>query len=229
MNKAGCRQFSPELAQMLQRGDIRTARDGLAGVSKHVIATGFAQLDAVLPGGGWPTAALTEILLPQEGCGVMRLLLPALVRINQTDSWIAWIAPPHIPYAPALQNWGLCLAHNVWINPPDADADAMLWALEEILSANVFGAVLAWQNCDLSLPILRRLQLAAEHSQTWCVLLQYRRAPRQASPAVLRLRVTPAHCGIMVECLKRHGGQLAPLALRFDEPEFEFADNTINA
>ena len=42
------------------------------------IATGFAALDAELPGGGWPRGAFTEILPQNEGIGELRLFGPAL-------------------------------------------------------------------------------------------------------------------------------------------------------
>jgi hypothetical protein len=41
-------------------------------------ASGFALLDAELPGGGWPTRCLTELLLPQAGCVEWRLLAPGV-------------------------------------------------------------------------------------------------------------------------------------------------------
>ncbi|MDP3082599.1 MAG: hypothetical protein Q8N44_02745, partial [Rubrivivax sp.] len=40
--------------------------------------TGFAALDAELPGGGWPAGMLSELLLPHPGVGEIRLLAPAL-------------------------------------------------------------------------------------------------------------------------------------------------------
>ena len=39
-------------------------------------STGHAALDAVLPDGGWPRRALTELLLPAHGIGEFALLLP---------------------------------------------------------------------------------------------------------------------------------------------------------
>ena len=38
--------------------------------------TGHPVLDTVLPGGGWPGASLLELLLPMDGVGELRLLLP---------------------------------------------------------------------------------------------------------------------------------------------------------
>jgi len=48
--------------------------------------TGFAALDAELPGGGWPHRALTELLVPHPGLGELRLLVPALSRIVGTGA-----------------------------------------------------------------------------------------------------------------------------------------------
>lgn len=46
-------------------------------------ATGFAALDGVLPGGGWPAGALTELLLPHPGVGEWRLLAPVLAAVQR--------------------------------------------------------------------------------------------------------------------------------------------------
>ena len=84
-------------------------------VDKPSVATGFAQLDAELPGGGWPTAALTEILPQHEGIGELRVLGPALATLSRRGRWLAWIAPPYLPYAPALQAAGIDLARLLFI------------------------------------------------------------------------------------------------------------------
>src|SRR6185437_16985152 len=71
------------------------------------VATGFPALDAVLPGGGWPRGALTELLLEREGIGELRLTLPALARLQAEGRSIVWVTPPYRPYAPALAAAGL--------------------------------------------------------------------------------------------------------------------------
>ncbi|MDE2314898.1 MAG: DNA lesion error-prone repair protein ImuA, partial [Xanthomonadaceae bacterium] len=43
--------------------------------------TGHAGLDAVLPSGGWPEAALSELLIPADGVGELQLLWPTLARL----------------------------------------------------------------------------------------------------------------------------------------------------
>ncbi len=59
------------------------------------LPSGFAALDAALPGRGWPQGALTEILLEREGIGELRLTLPALARVQAQGRDVVWIAPPH--------------------------------------------------------------------------------------------------------------------------------------
>ena len=45
-----------------------------------------------------------ELLSEDYGIGELRLLSPALATLSSTDDrCIAWVNPPHLPYAPALQ------------------------------------------------------------------------------------------------------------------------------
>src|SRR5690606_17075946 len=110
------------------RGRERAADTGLA----HA-ATGFAELDQTLPGGGWPLGALTEILHAEPGIGELRLLMPALARLSRQGRWVALIAPPYIPYAPALAGCGVDLRHVLLVHPKGS-VDA-LWSLEQALRA----------------------------------------------------------------------------------------------
>ena len=65
-----------------------------------------------MPGGGWPTGARTEILSGRAGIGELQLVLPALAALSWAGKRVVWLAPPHLPYAPALaagQRWSLAL------------------------------------------------------------------------------------------------------------------------
>ena len=106
------------------------------------IASGFAALDAELPGGGWPCGALTEILPQHEGIGELRILGPALAQLAAQGKFIAWIAPPYLPYAPALAAAGIAL-ERVLIVKTAKDGDS-LWATEQALRTAACGGVLAW-------------------------------------------------------------------------------------
>src|SRR5258708_5515585 len=103
------------LDSLLQRSDIWRA--GKAGHNVSALPTGFAELDARLAGSGWPRHALTEIEYAHDGIGELRLLLPALVSLSQQARWVAWIAPPYIPYAPALAAAGVNLARVLLVHP----------------------------------------------------------------------------------------------------------------
>jgi hypothetical protein len=92
------------------------------------VATGFAALDAALPGGGWPRGALTELLLEREGIGELRLTLPALAQLQAEGRSIVWVAPPYRPYAPALVAAGLDPARLIVVRGC-TKSDA-LWAYE---------------------------------------------------------------------------------------------------
>ena len=72
-------------------------------------ASGHAALDRLLPGGGWPIGAVTELVNDTAGCGEVSLLLPVLARLSQEDHWVTMIDPPWIPYPPALHGRGLKL------------------------------------------------------------------------------------------------------------------------
>ena len=50
----------------------------LGSAHGRTVTSGHEALDAELPGHGWPTGALTEVIVPHPGCGELRLLKAAL-------------------------------------------------------------------------------------------------------------------------------------------------------
>ena len=46
------------------------------------IPSGFVALDQQLPGGGWPTRNLIELLLKHHGIGELRFLMPVLRKLS---------------------------------------------------------------------------------------------------------------------------------------------------
>lgn len=171
-----------------------------------VLPTGFAALDAVLPGGGWPRGALTELLIRRQGIGELRLLTPALARLSEEEGWLAWVAPPYVPYAAALAAAGIDLS-RVLVAKPASEADAW-WTAEQALRSGACGALLAWLRAADE-HRMRRLQLAAETGRTWGVLFRHARAAQERSPAALRLLLEPAGEGLAVHVLKRRGGPVS--------------------
>lgn len=179
--------------------------DQLAHSDVETLPTGYAELDEQLPGGGWPRGALTEILIEREGIGELRLLLPALVQASQQRGWLAWVAPPHLPYAPALAAAGVSLQRLLLARPQSA-GDAW-WTAEQALRSGACSAVLAWLRTPDERR-MRRLQLGAESGRAWGVLFRSAAAAQERSPAALRLRLEATTSGLAVHILKRRGGQL---------------------
>lgn len=176
------------------------------------VPTGFAALDAELPGGGWPTAALTEILPQHDGIGELRILGHALAGLSARGRWLAWIAPPYLPYAPALQAAGIDLARLIFIKT--RSPRETLWATEQALRSNACGAVIAWPD-KITYPELRRLQLAAAGNAGLAVLFRAPRCAGDSTPATLRLALQTCAGDLAVRILKRRGALLNnPLLLR---------------
>lgn len=200
--------------QDLMQGAEVWRGNGLSSPVAGGTPSGFAALDALLPGGGWPAAALTEILLPRAGIGELRLLMPALAAMSRGDRWLAFIAPPYIPYAPALAAAGIDVSRVLMIHPRERRDG--LWAVEQTLRAGTCGAVLAWP-ATADVALLRRLQRAAEIGECSGFVFRPQQLAITASPAALRLALTPEETGLSVEILKRRGGWPAgPVRLEMD-------------
>jgi hypothetical protein len=145
--------------------------------------TGHAALDALLPQGGWPRRALSELLLPADGVGELSLLLPTIARMTRAGTVVAVVAPPYLPYAPAWQAAGVDLR---FLEIVDADARNALWAFEQCLRSAACGAVLGWP-LQADPQALRRLQVAADTGDCLGFAFRDRRHAANPSPAALRL------------------------------------------
>src|SRR5271155_572130 len=198
-------------------------KDASAAPARPVWSTGKSALDARLPGGGWPTASLIEVLLDDTGLGEVQLFLPALVecqrgtaqRSSSVAPWLVWIAPPHEPYAPALAQQGIELGRLLVVRP--ATATEALWAAEQALSSGVCAAVLLWLK-GTDDRWLRRLKLAAEAGGALGVLFRPERHRFEASPAALRLLFALGAAEPRLELLQGQGGRPGPVELDSIEP-----------
>ena len=201
------------------------------------LPTGFAALDAELPGGGWPRRALAELLLPHEGVGEMRLLAPVLAALTRAGQRVLWVDPPAAPCAPALEQLGLDVSRLVVVHGRDGaqgrggpggrdaargsrvrrllGAADVLWALEQALASGELGAVLAWPPEPLRADALRRLQLAAQAHDGPVFVFRELAARLRPSAAPLRLALHAAGPdALSVHVLKRRGPALErPLRL----------------
>jgi protein ImuA len=188
------------------------------------VPSGFAALDAQLPGGGWPRRALSELLLPHPGIGELRLLAPALRQVMASGRVVMLFDPPETLCAAGWTQLGVALEQLVIVQPrsrvqgparerlPQPD---VLWAIEQALKSGHVGAVLAWLPARLRAEVMRRLQLAAHAHDGPAFVLRDSAAAQRPSPAPLRLGLQPAGAdALAVRLLKRRGPGLAqPLRL----------------
>lgn len=197
---------------------------GAAGAG--VLPSGFAALDAELPGGGWPVRVLSELLLPEPGVGEVRLLAPLLARLAQAGRSVLLFDPPAEVNAVALAElgWppGQCIvvrsggqAASRAARSATAGSSTAAWAIEQALRSGQAGAVLAWPGSAARPEALRRLQLAAQAHEGPAFLLREMPAARQPSPAPLRLVLQPAGVDeLWLQVVKRRGPAMAqPLRL----------------
>lgn len=186
------------LQDILHSGQLWRGRSYAA--PNNAESTGWRILDDIT-GGGWPRGALTEII--SSDTHGLSLLLPALARLSQQERWLAWISPPHIPYAPGLSTQGIDMQRFLMVQ--EITEQERLWSTEQALQSGSCSAVLMWPD-SLDITQLRRLQLATEQGGGLGILFRSLRDARQSSPAALRLKVTPSPVGLDVEVLKKRGG-----------------------
>lgn len=202
------------LAEILERHPVW--RGGSLAQAIAALSTGFAALDAELPGMGWPRQALTELLVDEAGIGELGLILPALAALTGAGRRTLWVAPPYVPYAPALAAAGVDLVHFLIVRAPER-RDA-LWAAEQALRSGSCHALAAW----LPKPRyaeLQRLAVAAEASHAAAFLFRPLAAASESSPAALRVALQAAGSELEVRIVKRRGSPLArPVRLALKRP-----------
>ena len=124
-----------------------------------------------------------------------------MCQLHTEGKWLLWINPPYIPYAPALQSAGLSLNHLVLIQNKISLRNK-IWAMEKALRTAACGMVLCWIDA-MPMAASRRLQLAAEQSDSTGVLFQTKMVC--ASVASLRLKLNPLPQGLLLEVIKARG------------------------
>jgi protein ImuA len=228
---------TPASAALWRAGDGAAVGTVLAARASEEVcrATGFAALDAALPGGGWPQRGLIELLAAEEtsdqaahslGHGALPLLAPAWARAEARQ---VWIAPPAWPYAPALAAMGWDVSQLVVVaakeTPHKDDSADQAWAAEQALRSRACNLVLWWCNERVPAAMLRRLHLAALDHGAALVAQRPLAARHQSSPAPLRLAMQAERGGMAVEVFKRRGPPLAqPLHLPWPAAWAAFAN-----
>jgi len=167
-----------------------------------------------LPGGGWPTSALIEILPQHEGIGEACASSAMRCPVDFQGRFLVWIAPPYAAltrrrYAvPASISPGVILVKTR--SPRET-----LWASEQALRSNACGAVLAWPRPLTYAAAAGVCKSPAEGSPSYLHPLSPATSWRETTPAPLRLSSPPRTASLRCAVLKRRGSPLVnPILLR---------------
>jgi hypothetical protein len=172
------------------------------------LATGFAPLDALSPGGAFALGSVHEFLSETD---TPAGLLPILVaRAAAEKGWVVWCDTQRRFYPPAAAALGLPL-ERVLLLQPSSEREALWAATEALRCGGVSACVLPIG--QLSPLQARRLQLAAERGGGVGLLLRPARSISRPYSARTRWLVRPALGErsvqrVRVQLIHGHGGRL---------------------
>ena len=160
------------------------------GTADRVLPFGLPDLDAVLPGGGLPRAALHEVV--GSGRDVEFGAAPALFVagiLARHPGPVLWVLQQRDLFAPGLAAAGL---HADRVIYAEAGRAALLLVMEEGLQQPGLAGVVAEVSVPVSLTASRRLHLAAQAGGALAFLLRRHHPGEGAIAAVTRWRIGPA-------------------------------------
>lgn len=160
----------------------------LAPATSATVASGHALLDAELPAGGWPLAALIELLVADARAPWSSLLLPALVsHASRQGGVLALLDPPFVPHVPALVAAGLPVSRLLWLRGASA-ADAS-WLAGQAAGCADVAAVLAWLPRARTAHLRRLHVMARRRSRLLLFVFLDAAGPAAAAPSCAPLRL----------------------------------------
>lgn len=172
----------------LRRAIARIERTGPADPA-DALPFGIPCIDAALPGGGLPTAALHEVA--GIGIDIEFAAAPALFAaglLARRPGPVLWILERPDLFAPALAAAGLAPHRVIYV---EAGRGSALLAMEEGLRHPGLAGVVAEISTRLTLTASRRLHLAAQAGGAIALLLRRRLQPEGALAAATRWRIGP--------------------------------------
>lgn len=188
------------------------------------VSSGRPEIDALLPGGGFPRGALTD-LAGGPASGKTALVLSALAVAMGRDRLAAFVDGRGELYPPAVLALGVDLGRLLVVRAPpgrgagegESVRDA-LWAAEALLASGAFEAVaidvpIGLAHARVASPwgiegMLRRLRAAAERGGT--VGLWLGSAEGARVPAAVRLELSAGAAGVRVRRVFAGGAEDGP-------------------
>ncbi|MGI4952192.1 MAG: ImuA family protein [Janthinobacterium lividum] len=178
---------NPKTLERLRGSIARIERATLDPVD--ILPFGIPEIDAALPGGGLPVAALHEV--SGTGIDLEFAAAPALFAagiLARRPGPVLWVLQQTDLFAPALAAAGLHPDRVIYAEAGHADA---LLAMEEGLRHPGLASVVAEVSAPVSLTVSRRLHLAAQAGGAIALLLRRRADAEGALAAVTRWRIGP--------------------------------------
>jgi len=187
----------PDIWQASQlRGQVRGAQ---------ILPTGHELLDKHLHLGGWPGEALSEVLVQRTGIGEFQLVVPALLGNNTDHRSLFLVAPPYIPFAPALHQAGVRLEQLVIIKA--ISLQEQLWSIDQILRSGSSRAILSWfPQQQPAYADLRRMQLGARNHASAVIVFRPIQYAQERSPAAMRMQLEHHNDHLTATIIKQRGG-----------------------
>ncbi|GAB5406875.1 MAG: hypothetical protein Aurels2KO_51060 [Aureliella sp.] len=155
-------QLSQQVALIERGGRKATATD--------VWSSGCADMDAILPLGGYQPGSLVEYLRRTPACGASHLAFTAAAAaMKASGGFLVVVDRAKHFYPPGLVGHGIDLSKVIFVRP-ECVADT-IWAVDQSLRTNAVAAVVAEVN-SLDDRAARRLQLAAQRGGGLGLLLR---------------------------------------------------------
>lgn len=190
-----------QLSDMLAQGSVWRGAGAKVAQSGAAWPTGIHWLDQALAG-GWTAGQVHEIQCAHWFTGELQVLQAVFAQAGAQQWPVFWVAPPALPYAPALGAVSGAKARHILLSP-QTEADA-LWATETILQSYPSCVVLLW-SLGLDSLASRRLQLSIQHQASLAFVLTTEQ-PAEARSYGTRLRQLSSGGQVQWHILKRHGG-----------------------
>jgi protein ImuA len=171
------------------RAAIARIERGASTTEGETLPFGIPAIDAALPGGGLPAAALHEIT--GSGIDVEFAAAPALFAaglLARRPGPVLWVLQRRDLFAPALAAVGL---HPDRVIYAEAGTEALL-VMEEGLRQPGLAGVVAEVSARVTLSASRRLHLAAQAGGAMALMLRRRVQAEGAIAAITRWRIGPA-------------------------------------
>src|SRR6266699_2371716 len=120
--------------------------------------------------------------------------------LARSGAWVALVAPPHLPCAPAFAGAGIDPARVAVVDA--GEEKDRWWAAEQVLRADSAAVLLFWPQ-SISDARLRRLAVAAQDTAMLAFLFAVSARAASPSPAPLRIRLSPDGGGLRLDVFKR--------------------------